>query len=215
PRAARELRDLLLPQRPMIADGHHRYTTSLRFSRRPDVAARFPGAGWQMMTFTNLYGDGLAILATHRLVRLASGTDAEVLSELARRLDPARDDDWEITVETRQEKRRFRFPERLRAERRGVARTAYALLHDVILGEWLGPWVGDEPAIEYFKEATGEDDALRSGRGDLLFRMRPVDRSEFEAVVQGGEVFPHKTTYFYPKLWSGLVLWELAAAPSE
>jgi uncharacterized protein (DUF1015 family) len=39
--------------------------------------------------------------------------------------------------------------------------------------------------------------------------MRAVDRAEFESVVHGGEVFPHKTTYFYPKLWSGLVVWPL------
>ena len=39
--------------------------------------------------------------------------------------------------------------------------------------------------------------------------MNPVERQEFQDVVQGGELFPHKTTYFYPKLWSGLVLWPL------
>ena len=54
-----------------------------------------------------------------------------------------------------------------------------------------------------------EVEALRSGEGDILFRMKPVGAREFHGVVQGGEVFPHKTTYFYPKLWSGLVLWPL------
>ena len=63
--------------------------------------------------------------------------------------------------------------------------------------------------MSYFKERTGEAEAMRDGRGDLLFRMQPVDREEFQQVVEAGEVFPHKTTYFYPKLWSGLVLWSL------
>ena len=40
--------------------------------------------------------------------------------------------------------------------------------------------------------------------------MRGVGREEFREVVEGGEVFPHKTTFFYPKLWSGLALWSMA-----
>jgi uncharacterized protein (DUF1015 family) len=44
--------------------------------------------------------------------------------------------------------------------------------------------------------------------------MRPVGRGEFQEVIDGAEVFPHKTTYFYPKLWSGLVLWQLEEVSS-
>ena len=39
--------------------------------------------------------------------------------------------------------------------------------------------------------------------------MPPVGRDEFQSVVEGRETFPHKTTYFYPKLWSGLACWRL------
>lgn len=213
--AERAITALMRSERPMIADGHHRYTTSLRVSRRADARARWKGAGWQMMTWTNLHGDGLAILATHRLVKLATGEAQDVVERLGAFLEPSRDDDWEIGVETAQERLRFRIPEAIKAAKHGVARTAYGFLHDVILGEWLRPWVGSDPEIAYYKESTGEEEALREGRGDILFRMRPVDRREFESVVQGGEVFPHKTTYFYPKLWSGLILWELDAAPGS
>ena len=62
----------------------------------------------------------------------------------------------------------------------------------------------------YFKEGSGEREALARGEGDLLFRMRPVSTQEFRGVINGGEVFPHKTTFFYPKLWSGLLLWSLS-----
>ncbi len=65
-------------QRPLIADGHHRYTTSLNYRR--DLAARgeeVPGSAWQLMTFTNLFSDGLSILATHRLLKLRDGADVK------------------------------------------------------------------------------------------------------------------------------------------
>jgi hypothetical protein len=94
-----------------------------------------------------------------------------------------------------------------------VKATSYAILHEAVLGDWLKPLLpaaDSPPAVQYYKEGTGEREALHDKKGDLLFRMRPVDREEFRAVVEGGEVFPHKTTFFYPKLWSGLALWAMA-----
>ena len=84
------------------------------------------------------------------------------------------------------------------------------MVQDEIIGSWLAPFTGAAPEVFFYKEGTGEDEALQEGTGDLLFRMRPVGRGEFQEVIDGAEVFPHKTTYFYPKLWSGLVLWRLA-----
>ncbi len=48
----------------IIADGHHRYTTGLTYSRENDN----PAAKYQMLAFANTYHEGLIILATHRLV---------------------------------------------------------------------------------------------------------------------------------------------------
>jgi uncharacterized protein (DUF1015 family) len=200
------LTDFFGTQRPIIADGHHRYTTSLRFLE--ERARHVPGAGWQLMTLANLHSDGLSILATHRLVKLRGETRG-VLDGLLGRLEVTAGPDRDLTIETRERQVGVRFPAALRAAKKGVARTSYALVQDVVLGEWLRDVAGEE-SIRYYKEATGENEALARGEGDLLFRMRPVDRGEFQEVVQGGEVFPHKTTYFYPKLWSGLVLWPLA-----
>jgi uncharacterized protein (DUF1015 family) len=209
-KVGRRLTELMRPQRPIIADGHHRYTTSLRYCQAAFRAGQaVPGARWQMMTFANLFSAGVSILATHRLLKLRAGTAAEALSALRSRLEPAAPGNWDFLVETPGASCPLRVPEGLRGTRSGAARTNYGLLHDLILGDWLLPWAGEAPEIHYFKEGTGEAEALRRGQGDLLFRMRPVDRKEFQAVVRGGELFPHKTTYFYPKLWSGLVLWTL------
>jgi uncharacterized protein (DUF1015 family) len=214
------LRDLFRRQRPIIGDGHHRYTTAVRYAA---AHKGDPGAGWQPMVLGNLFGKGLSILATHRLVRVG-GRIAEALRILEERMAPTavpglaaaggRPAAFEVEMKDGR-KMGFSFPEALLASKKGVARTAYALLHDVVLGEWLKPLLaagaksGEEP-IRYFKEGTGEREALLRGDGDLLFRMWPVGREEFRDAVEGGEVFPHKTTFFYPKLWSGLVLWTMA-----
>ena len=198
------LRELFRRQRPIIADGHHRYTMGLR--HKNEAGAGVAGADWQLMTFANLYGDGLSILATHRLVKLRSGAAAGAMTTLSERLEAGSSAAWDLCVETAEGRSYFVFPADLRSAREGAARTDYALLHDVVLGAWLRDEVAE---VSYFKERTGEAEAMRDGRGDLLFRMQPVDREEFQQVVEAGEVFPHKTTYFYPKLWSGLVLWSL------
>ena len=174
-----------------------------------------PGSDWKMMTFANLRSEGVSILATHRLLKLLDPAEVpSALELLDARLEPAGDDDWEIRVETAGEARNYRLGAEALAGKQGAAATSYGLVQDEIIGSWLAPFAGDDPEVFFYKEGTGEDDALRDGKGDLLFRMRPVGRSEFQAVIDGSEVFPHKPTYFYPKLWSGLVLWRLEdAAP--
>jgi len=206
-----QITEALGRQRPIIADGHHRYTTSLRLlTESRSRGERIPGADWQMMTFANLRGDGLSILATHRLAKLKPGSNPDsVVESLLKRFETASEADSDLQIETRSRRVAVRFPAALKSSKQGVARTAYALVHDVALGEWLHG-LADEKDIRYFKEATGENEALARGDGDILFRMKPVSPQELEDVVRGGEVFPHKTTYFYPKLWSGLALWKLA-----
>jgi len=212
PQATADLAARMEAQRPIIADGHHRYTTSVLHARGlAERGEAVPGSDWQLMTFTNLQSPGLAILATHRLLELATGSAADVLGRLDGRLERTDGDDWDIVAETADTAVRYRFPEALLASRDGVARTGYAILQDVIVADWLRDLAGDEPRVSYYKEGTGENEALRRGDGDVLFRMRPVDRREFRDVIEGGEVYPHKTTYFYPKLWSGLVLWPVEA----
>jgi uncharacterized protein (DUF1015 family) len=212
--SASRLTELFRRQRPIIADGHHRYTTACLYRKRNQEGGSAPGAGWQPMVLGNLFGEGLSILATHRLVSVG-GRSREALAILGRNLEEVpQDGRADLVVETREEVRRFAIPVEVRTRKRGVGATSYAILHDLILGEWLQPLLSaaqeGQAAIQYWKEGTGEREALHGKRGDLLFRMRPVNREEFRAVVEGGETFPHKTTFFYPKLWSGLALWAMA-----
>ena len=219
-----KLCDLFRAQHPMIADGHHRYTTALQYrNRKGGGADSAVGSNWQPMVFGNLVGDGLSILATHRLVN-CRGQAERALEILREKLEPSRAggdgadaSDWEYCVETRDRTERFRVPDAIRSARSGVAASDYAILHELVIDEWFqGALGGSEPIdVQYFKEGSGEREALERGDGDLLVRMQPVPATEFRSVVEGGEVFPHKTTFFYPKLWSGLVFWQLESVEAR
>ncbi len=76
-----------------IADGHHRYTISLKhhqqLARRKGVSPMLrENSAWRMATFVNVHSPGLVILPTHRLIQTPPGWDSEAfLKALARDFD--------------------------------------------------------------------------------------------------------------------------------
>jgi len=80
PTAVAEIQAAMEPKKLLIADGHHRYETALTFFREnPNL----PGADKVMMTFVNMRGSGLVVLATHRILDGLAGFDPAALLERA------------------------------------------------------------------------------------------------------------------------------------
>ena len=65
PARLERIQKLMAPMKLLIADGHHRYETSLNYR---DLHPDDPAAQYVMMTFVNMYSPGLRILATHRVL---------------------------------------------------------------------------------------------------------------------------------------------------
>jgi uncharacterized protein (DUF1015 family) len=64
-------------------------------------------------------------------------------------------------------------------------------------------------ALRYTRDAAALDAAVQSGEAVLGFGVTPVTTSEVIAVADAGETMPQKSTYFYPKVPTGLVLFEV------
>lgn len=47
---------------------------------------------------------------------------------------------------------------------------------------------------------------MQSGRAQLALLMNPTEIEQVRNVARAGHTMPHKSTFFYPKLLSGLVL---------
>jgi len=60
--------------------------------------------------------------------------------------------------------------------------------------------------IEYTIDANAALDAVSEGRADGAFLMNPPGIGDVERVSDAGATMPEKSTYFYPKLLTGLVL---------
>jgi uncharacterized protein (DUF1015 family) len=233
-----------------IADGHHRYETSLAYQvEQQDVCSHFTGHeafNFVLMTLTAADDPGLVALPTHRLVRFIkaerlsefrkkaerffeieriehpftsrSGTIKSWLGTLTERgrhgvamalygLDG--DSLWLLVLRERADLQKAMPSERSQ----GWKNLDVAILHCVMLCEMLGV---DTPrreieCLDYTRDAAEAVELVDSGKYQLAFLMNPIPIYSILAVADAGERMPPKSTYFYPKLPTGLVvhpLWD-------
>ncbi len=177
---------------------------------------------------------GLTVFPTHRLVRCADmPAMAEVLARLAPTfavLDRAEGRGCEDLLRRLPEAARpettfglyfpredaccslsLRDPEAIGGlEARGfsprAARLPVTVLHQLVLARGIGLDQGSsEKCVDYAKSADEALARLRSSAYALGAFLNATRVDDVRAVADGGEVMPQKSTYFYPKLLTGLV----------
>jgi uncharacterized protein (DUF1015 family) len=215
PAAQSVFEGILADAKAYIADGHHRYATALRYRD-----AHGPEGAWTFGYFTPLSGPGLVVLPYHRLLRGRLAID-----EMERRLRP--------TFELRKGSSLLELSD---AVTRSKAPYAFAFcdsrsgfvaestpsfeallpkdappslkaldtfaLHQGLLG---GILPVDETAVEFHHSLSEVERALSAGAGTAVL-MRATRLDQIVAVSEAGESMPPKSTFFYPKLPSGLVI---------
>jgi uncharacterized protein (DUF1015 family) len=166
----------------LIADGHHRYETAVAF-REED------GADSMMVVLVGIDQDGLEIFPTHRIAeRMPGGAVNRLGGEplpLLQRVSMLPRDHSAVVV-----------------YRDGLAEVVEGEPGelDAALVERLGP-----EGVTYTPFAEDAIAAVDEGRAQAAFLLRPPLIDEVRAVAERGEVMPQKSTYFYPKLLSGLL----------
>src|SRR5579862_5952985 len=157
-----ELREAQL----LIADGHHRYETTLA-----------SGEQWLLAVIVPTGQEGLTIFPTHRLAESVDGVAGEPI--------PPPGDVLPGPVLYREGR--------------------YELLH----GEGLDPEVvaALAPAgVTYTPQREEAVAAVDRGDAAAAFLLRPTRIEDVWAVARRGDVMPQKSTFFYPKLTSGLLM---------
>ena len=215
-----------------IADGHHRYETALRYRderRMTRSCEEDPAFDYLLMLFLEA-SEPLTVLPTHRIVRGAGQAASGLLGRVGELFDvePISSAD-ELVAETRAGvlasggKGRFglwtrdggaRLTARRAALRPELPPGGDALRHlDVtVLGAALERLVGLDAeavaggAVGYTKSADEAVAAVETGDADAAFLLEPTPVASIEAVARDGDVMPQKSTYFYPKALTGLVI---------
>jgi uncharacterized protein (DUF1015 family) len=208
PDAIARVQAALANQTIIIADGHHRYETALAYrDERPGNEA----AAWVLAYLANMEEEGVVILPTHRLVPGPLPVAPEVLEARLRETFEVGSGGGRRTageIDCVLPDRRLRLRARAAArERLGrlppVLRDLdVELLRRAILEPVLG--VSAE-ALAFTHDDEEAADGVRAGRAAAAFLLNPPSMAQVRAVCMAGEVMPEKSTYFYPKIATGLV----------
>jgi uncharacterized protein (DUF1015 family) len=187
----------------LIADGHHRYETGLRMGQRRTL-----------MTLVAMDSPGLRCYATHRLVGGLEGFGSErLLQGLASIGDCRRLESLELASPAGRMRIVAALPDGLWAVDLETAPGALnvAVLQERILNGILG-LTPERIAAGGLKYRRSLDEALaevREGRAQVAFLLEDLPVDGVAKVSFAGQVLPQKSTYFYPKLGSGLVMYEI------
>jgi uncharacterized protein (DUF1015 family) len=219
----------------LIADGHHRYETARVYA--DEVGGEGPHR-WVLMCLVALQDPGLALYPTHRLVRGITADDRHVaLAEELRRdfeieevardqlVPPAPAGDGRIRIGYMDShfKRAFRLTLKdaaiadraLPDKPEPYRRLDTAVIEALILKGTLGMSEDDIAHQEGLGYARNFDEAvarLDDGTYDAGFFMGPVTVAQVQAVAAAGENMPPKSTFFVPKVPTGLVFNPLSDA---
>jgi uncharacterized protein (DUF1015 family) len=199
-KAALDNRELL------IADGHHRYETARVYQQEQ------PSADHVLMCLVALQDDGLTVFPTHRLVRNADKAALNAALERDWTTEPR--DTLSIGYYADGERKTLYLKDLAIADAampgkpEPYRRLDTAVLESLILTGALGMTEDDISHLNGLDYARTEEQAraaVDAGEADAAFLMAPTPVERVRDVAAAGENMPPKSTYFYPKVLTGMV----------
>lgn len=211
------LQDAFAKRKAYIADGHHRYATALRYAGETN-----PNNAWTLGYFAPIGDPGMVVLPYHRIVSAGPSLDE------ARRKLEARFAVREVkgVAQAAQgaaaSKQPYAFALAEPGGRGLVCETKDAavdllpadtppslraldtyFLHRAVLGPMLDI---PETAVSYVHSLGEAEEAVAHGNCRFAVLMRGTPVSQIVDVAEAAQSMPAKSTFFYPKLPSGLVI---------
>lgn len=216
----------------LIADGHHRYETALNYYKERQKTENLSGGEGDsavMMMCVSMEDDGLVVLPTHRVVKnveigdLSSklgqffdwqAHDSLESLETALNTAPATPNALGLVLTDALYLLTLKSGEAHLAQMDAQKSAAYngldvSILHSLILEKELGIDAEKLAAgghVVYTIHAADAQKYVHSGEASAAFLLRATPVAQVQAVADAGDKMPQKSTYFYPKLLTGLVL---------
>ena len=190
-----EVATWLAPESLMIADGHHRYSMALRY--RDEMRAEHGPGPWDrvMMFIADAAVQEPPVLPFHRIQtggpHEPSGTRVRDLAEVLETVSDEKLVYGSAALEDGLLVHRI-------AEVPGTPPTVCAL-HERVLGDV-------DEQLRFTPDAVEAEDAVRNREAVAAFFLPPTDAARIRDVIDRGERLPRKSTFFWPKPRTGLVI---------
>jgi uncharacterized protein (DUF1015 family) len=218
PDAAATVQGALAGTELLIADGHHRYETAR-------VHHAEGGAGHVLMCLVALQDPGLTVFPTHRLLTGLDQPRREALRATIERdfdvtpaaeLEPTGDGPVRMGYLDAHHRRPLMLTLRdpaiaaaaLPDKPEPYRRLDTAVLEALVLRGALGMSEDDIShlnGLDYARDAAQARERVESGAAEAAFFMRATPVAEVRDVAAAGESMPPKSTYFFPKVLTGMV----------
>lgn len=221
---------LMGPKPVFIADGHHRYETGLKYRDEQGPLDADAPANFTLMMLVAMSDPGLIILPTHRLLSgLPNVTTQQVKDALKGHFDivesfgtdatacweylemdgsqsilgfgTAADGQW-FAAKLRDFSAMEKLAPNQSTEWQGLG---VSILHKLVLEKLVPEKLGTSPKLAFVHQVQEATDALAAKSCQLAVLVPPATMVDVEEIAGKREKMPQKSTYFYPKLLTGMV----------
>jgi len=204
-----------------IADGHHRYETSFEYQREMSMTKTSSSSrksyDYTLMFLANLMDEGITILPAHRLIKEIPKDIHEMLARYFEIETVA--DDFDIYRRLFGKKNVFGFFRKrekswyiltYRGRNLSDVHSDLREIDVIILHEMIFKRILQNAEIGYEMDIAKALDQVNHGEYAAAFFLNPTRVEDVEKSALSSVRMPPKSTYFYPKLMTGLVLnkWE-------
>ncbi|MFH1407067.1 MAG: DUF1015 domain-containing protein [Candidatus Omnitrophota bacterium] len=224
---------LLKKKHIFIADGHHRYNASVgicNYLRSKTNSGKNASCEYVMTYLASADDKGLLILPTHRIVKKLDNFEASLRKlkkyfnikafvghvRLLKELSKRRHKNGVFGAYLGGSKFYLFEPKHLRVLQSMMAKKQLkvynkldtVILHEAVFAKMLGlkEKIGGEFNITYTSDPAFAAKLVNQGKAMACFYLNPTKIEDVVKIAAAKQVMPQKSTYFYPKLLSGLVV---------
>ena len=229
PTTSRTISDEMLPKQLYIADGHHRFETALTYRNNNTSKETLSDEAnnYTMAYLVDFDDPGLIVQGYHRIVHTLDENTTKNLWDRIRmifdidRLEPQTNNDISKVLEEIKNKGKLNHcmgllttgepplilslrPEFIPANMEPMSSLEAWLLEESLLKPILGPNL--EQHVSWIHDPEEAAKKINNELGAFAFLLNPISFDLFESIVKNGKKLPRKSTFFYPKVPSGLTI---------
>ena len=209
----KEITEKLKDQNMLIADGHHRYETALNYAKEnPDCEAK----QYVLCTMVAADDQGLVIWPTHRLIDAEDIGETSALKKMEKKMVMKEVTEEEMEAQLKdhlfgmifKSGRCFLFDNKEQNENILFELDTYSAQENILKGIYKSD--EGKSKVSYDAELESVKKAMAEKKHDAAIILNDPQLSTIWDLSEKGKRMPKKTTYFFPKIWSGFVMYKMA-----